>query len=48
LTDIRTFRRFLPTGRKAWLVAIVIACIVGAVVFLHPDSSTAAVTYVLF
>lgn len=47
--DIRPLRRLLPATRKSWLLAIVVACVaLGAAYLLARDSTTAAVTYVLF
>jgi len=49
LIDVRKLRQSLPTGRKAWWIAIVaLSLVAGAVALLDRGSATAAITYVLF
>jgi hypothetical protein len=49
LIDVRKLRQSLPTGRKAWWLALVVLGLVAAAVaLLDRGSTTAAITYVLF
>jgi len=46
--DVRQWWQTLPSGRKAWWLALVVLCLIaGAAAFHRNDGTMAAVSYIL-